>query len=86
VLGHATLLNVVIIVDTTNSVETAEVVVCHQEVEGSVGLMQVHGVERELGHLLHEMEPESWMMLAPRRAEGEDCLPLACPRCWSAPQ
>jgi hypothetical protein len=59
VLGDTTLLDVAIIVDTTNSVEAAEVVVRRQEAEGSVAFMQVHCVEGELGRSLHEMEPES---------------------------
>jgi hypothetical protein len=59
VLGDTALLDVAIVVDATNSVEAAEVVVWRQEPERSVRLMQIHSVGGELSRSVHEVEPKS---------------------------
>jgi hypothetical protein len=59
VVGDGTLLYVAKVVHPAHTVNTAEVVVRPKIVQRSVGLMEVHDVERELGRSVHKMKSKS---------------------------
>jgi hypothetical protein len=55
-----------------------------------VRLVKVHSVWGKLRGAINEMEPEAYEFRESTGAEeigrGEEYLPFAWPRCWSAPQ